>query len=59
MSSDQQDKPDKPVRGLIVEDTTVVGGIDKKTGQPVIRPKTPEGTADKVTEATDPSERSK
>lgn len=48
-----------PVRGPIVEDESVVGGIDKETGQPVIRPKTPEGTADKVTEATDPSERPK
>ncbi len=44
--------------GPIVEDEQTVGGIDKTTGAPVIRPKTPDGKADGVTEATDPSERS-
>lgn len=53
-----EEKP-KPKPGPLVEDTTVVGGTDKKTGQPVIRPKTPDGKADKMTEATDPSEKSK
>lgn len=40
----------------LVEDTTVVGGVDRETGAPVIRPKTPEGHADAQTEATDPRE---
>jgi hypothetical protein len=42
----------------IVEDTQMVGGVDKTTGAPVIRPKTPEGKADRLTEATDPRENS-
>ena len=46
----------KPVPGPLVEDTSVVGGTDKETGAPVVRPKTPEGGADNLTEATDPSE---
>ena len=49
---------DKPKSGPLVEDTQTVGGRDKKTGAPVVRPKTPEGKADKMTEATDPRERS-
>ena len=44
--------------GPLVEDTQTVGGTDKKTGADVIRPKMADGKADKVTEATDPSERS-
>tara|TARA_R100001086_G_scaffold211678_1_gene127684 strand:- start:4855 stop:5073 length:219 start_codon:yes stop_codon:yes gene_type:complete len=44
-------------RGPIVEDSTVVGGIDADTGAPVIRPKNPDGNADSQTEATDPGER--
>lgn len=52
------DKPQpNPVRTPIVEDTQTVGGVDKTTGAPVIRPKTPEGKADRLTEATDPRER--
>jgi len=46
----------KPKPGLLVEDETVVGGTDKETGAPVVRPKTPDGGADNLTEATDPSE---
>jgi hypothetical protein len=58
MSEDQ--KPQQPPkRGLLVEDTSVVGGTDKQTGQPVVRPKGPDGKADKVTEATDPTENRK
>lgn len=56
MTDEQKPKP-KP--GLLVEDESVVGGIDKETGAPVIRPKTPEGTADKLTEATDRRENAK
>ena len=41
----------------LVEDTTVVGGVDRVTGQPVIRPRAPDGTAGPQTESTDPSER--
>lgn len=47
----------KSVSGPLVEDTQVVGGTDKATGAPAIRPKTPEGKADKLMEATDPRER--
>jgi len=52
------DKKKKPAPGPLVEDTQTVGGTDKQTGQQVIRPKTADGKADKVTEATDPRERS-
>lgn len=45
------------VRRPLVEDSTMVGGVDAQTGAPVIRPKTPEGKADGMTEATDPRER--
>jgi hypothetical protein len=48
----------KPKPGPLVEDTQTVGGTDKQTGAPVIRPKTPDGKADEITEATDPRERS-
>ncbi len=54
---EEKPKPNK-VRAPMVEDTQTVGGVDKTTGAPVIRPKTPEGKADSVTEATDPNERS-
>jgi len=54
----KQEKPQpKKVVGPLVEDEQVVGGIDKETGAAVIRPKTAEGKADKLTEATDPNER--
>jgi hypothetical protein len=56
MPEDEKPQPNR-VPGPIVEDTQSVGGIDKATGAPVIRPKTPDGKADGVTEATDPSER--
>jgi hypothetical protein len=46
----------KPKPGPLVEDETMVGGIDKKTGAAVIRPKTPDGKADSLTEATDKRE---
>jgi hypothetical protein len=52
---DEPLKPN-PVKAPIVEDTQTVGGIDKTTGAPVIRAKTPEGGADALTEATDPQE---
>jgi hypothetical protein len=45
--------------GPLVEDATVIGGVDKKTGAPVIRPKTPDGKADESTEATDKRENEK
>lgn len=38
--------------GPIVEDTTVVGGVDIH-GAPVIRPKTPDGRADESVRPTD------
>ena len=50
----EQEKKAAP--GPLVEDTSVVGGTDKTTGAPVIRPKTPEGDADAMTEATDKRE---
>lgn len=46
----------KPVQTPLVEDTTVVGGVDKATGQPVVRPRTPSGGGGAMTEATDPRE---
>lgn len=52
------DKKKKAAPGPLVEDTQTVGGIDKETGRQVIRPKTADGKADKLTEATDPRERS-
>lgn len=45
-----------PVRGPLVEDSTVVGGVDL-TGAPVVRAKTPDGRADESMRPTDPSER--
>jgi len=57
---DDKAKKDKAfetkVPGPLVEDTSVVGGTDKETGAPVIRPKTGDGKADKLTEATDARE---
>jgi hypothetical protein len=44
--------------GPLVEDASVVGGVDRQTGAPVIRPKGPDGKGDKMTEATDQRERS-
>lgn len=40
----------------LVEDTSVVGGVDEESGAPVIRPRTPGGRADESTCATDPRE---
>lgn len=54
---EEKPQPNK-TPGPIVEDTQSVGGTDKTTGAPVIRPKTPDGKADSMTEATDPNERS-
>lgn len=51
MSEQPESKP-----GLLVEDTSVVGGTDAKTGAPVIRPKTPHGRADESVVPTDPRE---
>ena len=50
------DEKKKPTPGLLVEDESVVGGTDKDSGAPVVRPKTTDGTADKLTEATDKRE---
>jgi hypothetical protein len=57
--ADPSKNPDKskPAPGPLVEDTSVVGGVDAKTGAPVIRPKTPQGTADEATIPTDQRER--
>lgn len=43
--------------GPLVEDASVVGGLDRQTGAPVIRPKGPDGKGDNLTETTDPRER--
>ena len=51
------DPKSKP--GILVEDSTVVGGTDSKTGAPVIRAKTPEGTCDESTIPTDKREQQK
>lgn len=45
-----------PKPGPIVEDSTMVGGIDKETGAPVVKPKAPGGGSDSTMESTDPSE---
>lgn len=52
-------EPKPPVKKVapLVEDESMVGGTDTETGAPVIRPKTPDGKADRLTEATDPRER--
>jgi len=42
--------------GLIVEDSTVVGGRDRATGADVVRPKTAGGKADESTDPTDARE---
>ena len=47
---------DEKKPGLLVEDESVVGGVDAGTGAPVIRPKTPDGTADAGTIPTDERE---
>lgn len=41
----------------LVEDTSVVGGTDRQTGAPVVRPKGTDGKGDAMNEATDPRER--
>lgn len=43
----------RPKAAPLVEDTSVVGGVDEQTGAPVIRPRTSEGCADESTRATD------
>ena len=48
--------PAKISTGPLVEDTSVVGGTDKETGAPVIRPKTSGGRADESVEPTDKRE---
>lgn len=48
--------PKKKQPGLLVEDATMVGGVDAVTGAPVIRPKTPDGTADESVIPTDARE---
>ena len=46
---------EKNKSGLLVEDTTVVGGTDAQTRAPVIRPKNPAtGQCDESTKPTDP-----
>jgi hypothetical protein len=57
MNGEEKKPAAKP--GMLVEDETVVGGTDKETGAPVVRPKTADGTADSMTEATDPAENPK
>lgn len=44
---------EKPKAGPLVEDTSVVGGTDKETGAPVIKPKTPDGKCDESMTPTD------
>ena len=46
----------KKKAGPLVEDTSVVGGHDANTGEDVIRPRTSDGHADRMTEATDQRE---
>lgn len=53
-NSDKQAPP--PTPGLLVEDESVIGGTDKETGAPVIKPKTPAGKADESVEPTDKRE---
>ena len=50
------DQDDKPKVGPIVEDTTVVGGVDAK-GAPVIVTKTPSGHVQEDVTPTDPNEK--
>ena len=40
------------VRGPLVEDTSVVGGVDL-SGAPVVKPRTPDGRADESMRPTD------
>lgn len=47
----------KPRRGLLVEDETVIAGTDHQTGATVVRPKTHDGRADESTDPTDRRER--
>lgn len=51
----EQEKP-KAAPGPLVEDTSVVGGTDKKTGAPVIKPKLPNGKCDESMTPTDKRE---
>jgi hypothetical protein len=54
---DNTKKP-APRFGPLVEDTTVVGGVDVRTGQAVIKPKSVDPTkkVDENFKATDPRE---
>ena len=49
---------EKKKPGLLVEDTTVAGGVDAETGAPVVRSKDTDGKVDRLTEATDKRENS-
>lgn len=55
--SDTAKAGNRTAPGPLVEDASVVGGIDRATGAPVIRPKAPDGKGDGLNEATDPRER--
>lgn len=54
---DKKSEKDEPRCGLLVEDTSVSGGVDASTGAPVIRPKTSQGRVDESTIPTDARER--
>lgn len=47
----------RPAPAPLVEDTSVVGGVDRQTGAPVVRPRGTDGKGDDLNEATDPRER--
>jgi hypothetical protein len=53
------EKEEKPVRGPITEDTSVISGVDEKTGASVTRPKNLDGKVEEGVTATDPNERRK
>ena len=44
---------EQPKRGMLVEDTSVAGGVDVTTGATVVRPKTVGGRVDEATSPTD------
>ncbi len=49
-----EDKPKK--KGMLVEDSTLVGGVDESTGETKIAPKTTEGKAPTNVKPTDERE---
>jgi len=55
MTDGQQEQ--KPESGMLVEDSSVVAGKDKKTGETVIKAKTAEGRTDESMEPTDSNEK--